>query len=238
MKILVHGCSITAGSGFDGLKDNPDLWPNLISKQLNSTVDNISIAGYDNQGIFIDVFVKALMDDYDLILIQGTALDRTIFSPNQHTLKYPGIKNPFERWLSDFDYRAFHDVYLTINKPIEHWRRFVKLQSIMNKLNAMGHKIYFINAHLSTGRDFFERPDSEFARYLIDANSLPSEELNDMLSYITETKQNIDIDKWIFPYESMYDQLLDVQPDQHPGPETHKLIAKGILDKLTLDQII
>lgn len=234
MRILVHGCSITAGTGFDRLKDEPSLWPNLVGNALNADVNNISVAGYDNQGIFIDSFLESLSGNYDLILIQGTALDRVILSPNQHTRKYLGIKNPFSRWLTDYEYRAFHDAYLTVNKPFEHWNRFAKLQRIMD---LIGDKIYFINAHLSTGRDFFERRDSKFARYLIDSDNQSSEEINVLLAHIENTKGMINLDRWIFPYECVYDQLLDVQPDKHPGPRTHELIANGVLDKLRLDNI-
>ena len=78
MKILVSGCSLTAGWGFDGGPESPEIWPNILAQKLNAEITNVGRSGYDNTGIFLNALEKCTASKYDLVLLQITRLNRVV----------------------------------------------------------------------------------------------------------------------------------------------------------------
>ncbi|MDC1040535.1 hypothetical protein OAQ62_01945 [bacterium] len=82
MKLLVNGCSFSAGSSMQG--SVPWLWPEVISENF-SEVQNISKAGGSNDRILRTTmdFCKKNMEDY-FVIIQWTSAFRHEYYSNQY----------------------------------------------------------------------------------------------------------------------------------------------------------
>lgn len=82
MKLLVNGCSFSAGSTMQG--NVPWIWPMIISENF-SEVHNISKAGGSNDRILRTTmnFCKKNMEDY-LVIIQWTSTFRHEYYSNQY----------------------------------------------------------------------------------------------------------------------------------------------------------
>lgn len=98
MSILVIGDSLSFGSELPdvpeylGLYGNDDAangsilqhsqyaWPSLLAKKLNTTVDNLSIAGGSNDRIFRLAMSESVKNKYNLVICAWTTVDRFDFS--------------------------------------------------------------------------------------------------------------------------------------------------------------
>jgi hypothetical protein len=85
-KILVVGCSMTAGAGLcatvtDPFKidvTDPNLWVNQLCHQLFDTpqVTNLAITGKNNEWIFNETACALVKDHYDVVLVAWSELGR------------------------------------------------------------------------------------------------------------------------------------------------------------------
>lgn len=83
MRLLVGGCSLSSGWGFTS--DNIDqTWPNLLSKKLDAQLTNVSKAGYDNTGIFLNLMEQ--LTSTDSVLVSSYCHEQ-----NSHKSKCMGV---------------------------------------------------------------------------------------------------------------------------------------------------
>ena len=234
LKILVVGDSIPYGYGFSKGINDPAIWPNRLASSLNAEVTNLSVAGYDNQGIFLNTLSGLNSDQFDLVLVQFTNMSRVILSPNVHSIINLSNRQFDSSWsnhLSLNDYNLFHKVFTTLNGNFEHWKRLVK---IIQVLQTNKHNIRFINGMLFWTEDFFKNDRSVFADDLISSINLPDEDIEKCTEQINRDKSTIDLSLWINPFKNFMLSRTDSvsATDNHPGPESHKLYTDIILNSL------
>ena len=203
MKILVSGCSISAGDGFSERIHDPAIYPNKLAEAYGANLVNVSVPGYDNQGIFLNTLEEMLTDNYDLILIQFTSLNRLVVSPNVNTRMC--ISNaPSLPQLENREFHNFYRVLTTINKDFEHLIRLFKIIIILQNLSKeQGYNIKFINGLLHWDEEFFNLYRSKFAYDIIDFHQLPDHKIIQALDIIDSYKKKIDLSMWINPYISL-----------------------------------
>jgi len=236
MKILVSGCSFTSGLKFELEKNDPKIWPNLLSTALNAEVVNVGVSGYDNSGIFLNAVSEFTATNYDLILIQITALNRVVVSPTfegSYVITRYNSSSIFYN-MDDEEYQKFYKSFTKLNNDFEHWKRLILIiKSLQNFINQ-GYNIKIINGLMEWDQSFFTTDDSNFAKNILDFHMLPDKLIQKGLDIINLDKKLINLNHWINPFDSMRKMQIDtvLKSDQHPGPKTHKLVADLILSKL------
>jgi len=237
MKLLVSGCSFSAGHGFPLGINDPNNWTNILSKKLNTTLTNVSLSGHDNPGIFLNFIKELTATDYDLALIQITALNRVILSPTIYGFtKISEYGNNYKDQISDSDYQKFHQVFVRLNQDPEHWRRLMLIIETVQNLVKQGYNIKFVNGFLDWDQEFFQSNNSQFAKRTINAEMLSDNEIEFGLQRINQDKQQIDLNLWINPVNSFHKCRVDTisDTDTHPGPKSQLLYADMILKSLSL----
>jgi hypothetical protein len=237
MKILVSGCSFTAGGGFALQKNDPNIWPNLLASKLNADLVNVGQRSYDNTGIFLNAVSEFTANNYDLILFQITFLNRVVVSPTYKYsvhISYKNISPPYAPHLfSEKEYQEFYRSFMRLNSDFEHWKRLVRIIKTLQNFIDQGYNIKIINGLLEWDQTFFNQTDSNFAKNILNFHSLPNSQIEEGLNIINTDKQQIDLSHWINPFESIRQmQIDDAALDNHPGLKTNKLVADLILSKL------
>lgn len=236
MRLLVGGCSLSSGWGFTS--DNIDqTWPNLLSKKLDAQLTNVSKAGYDNTGIFLNLMEQLTSTDFDLCLFQVTAMNRIVISPNAWGCRlFNPLENISEGILSDPEYSFMAKKFLLINQDIEHWNRLFKIITIIQDLIKQGKQIKFINGLLHWDKCFFTNPEnSKFIKNTIVAENLPDEDIVKFTKILYNQSQSIDLINWINPFTSLKNLSVDYISvnDSHPGLQSHKIFADIIFKGIT-----
>jgi hypothetical protein len=242
MKILVSGCSISYGYGFPMTINDPNIWPNLLAKELNAEVNNVSVPGYDNPGIFLNALREFTTNKYDLILIQLSGLDRVVVSPDIHRSLSLG---PFvdelstsNMFIDEIEKRNFFKTFLRINQSFEHWKRLINIIITVQNLVKQGHNIKFLNGLINWTDEFFNNHDSKFARDVVDSHNLPDDDIKKGLDKINLDKDLIDSTLWINLVKCFRQMQVDQasETDNHPGPKSHKIYTDLILTKLNMEK--
>lgn len=234
MKLLVVGCSLSSGWGFSGGKEDPQIWPNLLAKKLNASVTNLSETGYDNTGIFLNLLEEVISNDYDLILVQLTALKRIVISPNINGHRLIGKDNISNNFVNDRDYLIFFKVLTILNQGFEHWNRLLRILTILQDKRKLNVPIKFINGFLNWDKEFFDNDSSDFMSEILDEKSLPNEKIMIGRKLVNKSKKKINLDLWINPFNSFQSCKIDnVGPmDPHPGVKSQEIFADLVYDNL------
>lgn len=236
MKLLVGGCSFTQGMGFKLGPTDPELWPNVLAKQLNAEVTNVSSMGYDNPGIFLNTVSELTTNHYDLIIMQITTLNRISLSPYYWNTNKVSEYNVNPELINEKDYASFYKSFVKLNGNFEHWKRLVNVLVTVQNLVKQGYNIHLVNGLLDWTPEFFEKDDSDWSKSLIDFHSLPDVQIQEAWDIIRKQKEKIDLSLWINPFESMYATRIDhaSMSSGHPGPISQKLFVEKIVKKLNL----
>lgn len=240
MKILVGGDSVPYGYGFPLVSAEPAIWPNQVANALGAELTNVSVPGYDNTGIFLNILTALSKQKYDLILFQVTNLSRVVLSPNMQgriTLNPQAkgcISEFWSKLLSDKEYDSFYRTFAKVNGDFEHWERFVKMINLTQDLVKQGHNIKFINGLIYWTEDLFKTKNSMFAKELLGYHDLPDDVIAQGLETIHHQTQNINLDLWINPFIPLIKLKVDQASDTdfHPGPISHNIYTELILNHI------
>lgn len=110
MNILAVGCSFTHGCE---LPDTILAWPHILANKVNGSVKNLGFPGGSNDYIFRTALEESLKDQYDLVVVQWSSVDRReiwyrgkpiSISPSSGWLSNPELKG----WIKQY-YVQFHD---------------------------------------------------------------------------------------------------------------------------------
>jgi len=236
MKLLVSGCSLSSGYGFPSTYDDSRIWPNLLANKLGAELTNVSVPGYDNTGIFLNAISEFTATDYDLILVQFTSLERIVISPNVHSRLNISNGYPLDHILGKKENLEFHKSFVMLNKGFEHWKRLAKIIITLQNLNKQGYNIKFINGLLSWDSEFFSGPlsDSKFAKYIIDFDELPDQDIAMAFESIDLDRKQLELDLWLNPFDSFYQHQIDNAPlDHHPGEKSNAMFADLVYNLIT-----
>ena len=223
MKLLVSGCSLSSGWGFD--VNNKQLnWPEQLASRLDATLVNVSVTGYDNPGIFMNFMQELVKEDFDLCLLQVTALERIILSPTWHGSQLCNRLNISNGLLSESDYHKWYKNFLLLNQSAEHWHRLCKIINILQELAYQKKSIRFINGLLDWDYELFNNPSkSMFINRLLDVNNLPDDDIDKFRNIVYNQTKGIDLNLWINPFNSFKNMQIDniSVSDSHPGIASH-----------------
>lgn len=233
MKILVAGCSISSGWGFELEKQDPKIWPNLVGKELTAEIVNVAQTASSNYDIFLQVLLAQQYDSYDATLVQWTGLDRITLASGMDSLIIlnnidPANQSPIFQHVDPKDLLTFSRVMTVINNL---WKPFVDLSRMTQILSQRSNKTYFINGNLPWTTDFFYNPGHDaFTNYLLEIDT----DHKLVKDTIAQIKQNLIPERWINLAQGwQYSKLDLVAPtDAHAGPDSHKFYAQQVVDFL------
>jgi len=244
-KILVCGSSIAAGGGMPMGINDPNTWPNLLSRKLNCQLDNVSSPGFDITEIFLNATKCMDCYHYDLVLLEVPTLSRLILSPNSKgfiNLNFGYSYEDLTPWHKQFDLLKLSKkeieiglkILLIMQSEYHRWKRLVGIISAVQVLNKSGHNVKFINNHLQWTKEFFDNKDSKFARCIINDDVLSDEDIGLGLEDLHQDKQTIDLTLWINPFNSLVDSMIDQAADrEHPGAVSNDITSNKIIHYLT-----
>jgi hypothetical protein len=248
-KTVFTGCSFTAGSGFESMKNEPALWVNLLHSshsKLNQTqLINAGVEGRSNANIFKDTVFNLLtqsnvkylfvewtsMPRYDLSLGLETYNTHQLFMPNMpvvthnlHLITYP---EQYLKKINDRFTALAHDHY-----EIVCLLEYIRLINLLCRLKEC--QVFYINGLCPWDNKYFEKLEntlpSEYTDYTkkqIQTSTRADDEvfeLYDKIHHEYQTAGGIQEGQWLNLYLSMRDQRIDVNDDGlHPGIESNQL---------------
>ena len=260
MKVLLSGCSFSAGVGlsktlvnndtqYAECKDSANLWINL----MYDNVDNIARGGNSNLRIFQMATTALLEKSYDIALIQWTSFmrhewsagfetwDTTVRSILGSTSKSVNLHN--QNLSSDYIQDRVDNFFV-----LEHAHyRIVQLLEYMNILCRIAKitktEIFFINGLCWWDNNFFEKIDyklpSETTKYTQELLDLPNHSDDEYAKLYAQMHSDytfaggIHKSRWLNLYDSMQSNIIDkAYDDAHAGIETNKLYAQKYLTEI------
>ena len=129
----------------------------------------------------------------------------------------------------------FIKIFFELNGRYEHWQRLFKIICSLQQLKKQGYNIHLINGLIDWDQDFFTNSDSQYAKKILNYDSLPDDDIEAGLKEIQKQVKEIDLSLWINPFENFVKLQIDRAPlarDCHPGSGSHEIYTKLILNKL------
>ena len=235
MSLLVAGCSLSSGWGFE---DHAKTWPHIVAKKLDLPLTNLAQTAASNQDIFLSAVNKR--HEYSLRLIQWTALNRITVSPspvNDHV-----ILSVHDRFLEDAalglsqqEIRSFTKVLAVLNQD---WKPYFDLVEMIEILQQEP-ETYFINGLLPWDLEFFSRQwtmpfttTNAFLESLLQINEFDDQQLERLLDQVLRAQSRIDQSRWINLAPSWNSTKVDAVSavDGHPGPLSQINYAGQVLN--------
>jgi len=230
--MLACGCSFTAGTGLEFLKDDPKLWINQLTNKLGYNLTNIAEAGRNNEWIFVETMLELSKHKYDAVVIAWSMIPRI------------NIDLGLELWSTRTRLHADYDVNTNektfnlkwqtslLDKLLEgynfHWD-FLKLVKYVNILKSQHKHIYFVNTYGPWSDNFFTKIDiqlpsdlDEFTQDLLNVKTRDDIEIFQLYNMIHKQYNDaggINSNLWLNLYDSFQKNKLDIvsKTDRHPG---------------------
>jgi hypothetical protein len=253
-KILICGCSFSSGLGMPGERSDKNNWPNLLANKLDTnSVTNVARSGSNNYWIFLETMSSMLRDNYDLVLVQWSAIPRYRF-PVGLSLSY-----------NETSFRS--DAIMTDNKIIkkqrlieikntllqlhnDHWDMLdlVKYVNILIEMqvNLRKSKIFFVNGLGPWSDQYFVKKQikhpsdlDSFTQNLLQVESRDDEEIFKLYNMIHKHYADhggIQEQYWLNLYQPMNQLQIDrIEPnDPHPGLKSQQIFADLFANQITL----
>ena len=259
-KILISGCSFSAGYGMpEGMADEKN-WPNLLANKLGiNSVTNVAKNGSNNHWIFLETISAMLHDHYDLVLVQWSAIPRfnakiglelySVDSMLVDDVNIVGRETIKKEWLMEIKNRLLriHNDHWDILDLVKYINVLIELQ-----VRARQGKIFFINGLGPWSQDYFEKKQislpsdlDQFTYDLLQVDMRDDDEifkLYDMIHEHYSCYGNIQEQQWLNLYQPMTQLKIDtIEPNNdHPGFESQSLFAdlfaQQIINKCALPQ--
>lgn len=235
MKILVAGCSISSGWGFEDQKLSPYIWPNIVARDLPADVTNIAVTASNNYDIFLSVLHEQTVNRYDIVLTQWTGLNRITVSSGLDSyiilnkINPTNVESPVLKNFNVEELKAFSKVITLINND---WKPFIDLAKMTQILSHMPAPNFFINGVSPWSSDFF----NNYSQFEVFTKSLlPIDtDTSKVLQYIQQAKNQLVPERWINLVQGWQQAQIDnvSAVDNHAGSESHKFYAGQVLNFL------
>jgi len=232
--MLVCGCSFTAGTGLEFLKDDPKLWINQLTNKLGYNLTNISKIGRNNDWIFVETMLELSKHKYDAVVVAWSTIPRinvnlglelystiskldgvTTSDINTNTITYT---KKWQKQVGDKLFEAYS----------YHWD-LLKLVKYVNILDSMHKNVYFVNTYGPWPNNFFikqavKKPSNldQFTQDLLNVETRDDIEIFQLYNMIHKQYNDaggINSDLWLNLYDSFEKNKLDIasKTDKHPG---------------------
>jgi hypothetical protein len=254
-KILISGCSFSAGYGMPGGISDEKNWPNLLANKLGiNSITNVAKTGANNHWIFLETISAMMHNHYDLILVQWSAIPRfnakvglelhsvdTMLDDDVNIVGHETIK---KEWLMEIKNRLLriHNDHWDILDLVKYINVLIELQ-----VRARQGKIFFINGLGPWSHDYFEKKQislpndlDHFTYNLLQVELRDDDEIFKLYDMIHENYAyygGIQEQHWLNLYRPMTRLKIDTikSNDDHPGFESQPLFtdlfAQQIINK-------
>lgn len=224
--IYFGGCSITMGAGYVGVQQDPNIYPNVVGKNINHDIVNDAEGGSSNLKIFTKV-AKAIVDDRaDIYVIQWSAPHRHWMYPAPDQGIYIGASaedNCYKKFVEQFQ-KYNHD-YPNLMSIIDYSRILLALAQ------GRSHSVIFVNGMLSWKPDW----NDPYMKSLLE--NLDLKDQKDFQERFDNNVELLDLGTWANLWHSIMEMQEDDAPlDQHPGIKTHRKIADLITAMIDTSQ--
>jgi hypothetical protein len=247
MKILVNGCSYTAGYGLDLEKNDPRLWVNQLFK--DHEVTNLAKSGYNNHSIFVSAAEEIVKEDYDLAVIAWSSIPR--WNANLGFESYSTLTrftneldinlNPnytiSKKWLEDTGdrLRKFHN---------DHWDILDLVRYVNILIKLTNQKVVFVNGLGPWCNNYFRYKDivypSELDVYiqkLLQTETRDDKEICNLYKLMHQSYANaggIREEYWLNLYSSLRSIKIDdvSATNVHPGYLSQDLFVELFRPKI------
>lgn len=254
-KLLVNGCSYTAGQGLDFEKQDSNHYANVLINSVwqpdSVELSNIAVPGQSNEFIFQSTCQAILNNEYDIVFVAWTSYPRYNFfvdfgtSPDHGLIKItPSVVNTYTSARVNFDTNSAKQIQHALNFKHEHYH-ILDVLRWSSILKALHNKVFFINCLLPWDSSFFDHKHIEFPadlskslQNLLDIDSRPDAEVLDLYKKMQNDhslamggpiKSNIFWQTWLNPWQGMNSLRVDNGNDnQHPGPITHRHFGESL----------
>jgi hypothetical protein len=250
------GGSSPTGAGYIGGKESIYIYPKQIEKQ-GFQICNYSIGGANNYEIFLASSKLISESKCDIVVIEWNNFYRFRFYMSPETPLYISAQEIFPPKdyahcmpLSKSDLKSFQRLLILTNHEyysIIQLLEYCWILESMSKLNNT--KLVMVNGYTPWTPDLFNQYNTEtnlanelsvFAKELLDFDNRDDKDILKLLETLHNKFSLLDKSIWTNMFEPFYKFIVDYAPEdgQHPGPESHKHIAKIIIDNLTQREIL
>jgi hypothetical protein len=254
--LLVAGCSFANGSGLPNENKNPKIWANQLAQKLNIIdVNNVAQTGANNYWIFLETMSRLIKKDYDLVIVEWSAIPRYKFHVGLelytvHSLLNKDINLVGHETISAKKLGNIKNFLLKIHN--DHWDilDLVKYANVLIEVQVRTRQkhIFFVNGLGPWSDQYFIKKQitkpSDLDRYtynLLQVDQRDDQEIFDLYNMIHshyESYGGIQESYWLNLYQSMFDTAIDSvsETDRHPGYQSQDFFTdifyRSIQDKL------
>lgn len=248
------GGSIVAGIGFTNLSKNLNIYPNLVASKLDFKVLNYGKGGANNNEIFVKS-LQALIEPPEILVIEWNNLHRFRFYPAPNISMFVSADRvglPESDRVPYFTQKELNVFQKILILSTHDYHEIIKILEYCEIISSMceskNTNLVMINGSVPWTSDLdcdiinsdLSKSLSNFTKQMISFDTRDDLEIIELLE--TLRKKNKIIPKEIWAADQFYGinhYKVDYAPlDNHPGPETHKIIAQNVYDNLLNRNII
>lgn len=251
------GCSMTAGDGFEDLKDSDSLWVNLLAKNISALrqtkIINAGVSGIGNDKIFYNAVKKITEYQPKYAFVQWTGYPRYEFSLGVETYPTRQRFSPVNKVTEYRLHKTFYpenyvkdlkDRFLSLHHPHYGIVQLIEFINTLIKLCTItGTKIFFINGICPWDDGYFVKLDnampSSYTHYtqkILNIDSRSDEEIFKLYDKIHSEYQqagSIQQSYWLNLYKSFLNCKIDTNSDNmHPGVKSNQIYFDFLKESL------
>jgi hypothetical protein len=239
MRVCFNGCSFTVGEGFDP-QDRNCIYDRLLSKKFNFDRVNIAKEGSSNYTIFMRTVEAISSNQYNIIFVQWSALNRIWLSPG------PKCQYFVNDGLPEFSYRNIHlslkekqkfnDTLLLLNHDYQNIFDLIDYCKILNQLALGRTQLVFINGLVPWMSDLtvplsqdLSTLLSTYSKEILDFDTRDDDEIRELFVELQHKFAELDLSNWVNVFNSFNHNIVDCGPlGHHPGVQSHQWMADQI----------
>lgn len=232
-----------------GLREGTKNWPQLMAEELGADYVNLARTGWGNQWIFRDTVEELSRNQYDLVIVQWSAIGRVNLNIGFEAYQTTSRLTP------DTDYNLVNHrtvrgawLYDNILKNVEKVRNpfwdILDVGRYAGTIKRLHGNVWFVNGLCDWPAGFFTRhhdakPDSlgAYTREILQVTERDDDEIDRLYNFMHDQFSQSEgfSDNWINLYHSLHAMKVDdaAPDDLHPGPASQKLFAKLILAEIS-----
>jgi hypothetical protein len=252
-KVLFAGCSFTADCGFTAENIAKYHWPVLLGKHYNLNFDNLAIGGLSNDEIFFRSLETASQNNYRLVVIMWSEIDRkSIYYADNNVDDFTIINNgePCGLNYTEAEVRTYSKLHYTYfnNHYIALKRWLLKIIALQNIFAHNNQPFLFIKGFENYLLDFSKVKyiDNAFLmmsddiKKMLDFDNRPDYYILEKIDIIKRLIQQINKSKWLnFHQASFFDMCIDSADDQkHPGLQTNQLLVDNLIEYIDNNNLL
>jgi hypothetical protein len=249
IKACFNGCSFTWGAGFPPDQRELYIYDRLLAKRFDFDRTNIAAAGASNHVIFMNALEALQQQQYDIMFVQWTGLNRLWLSPGPEIwFKISGVDGPGEfqhntiRMSAQETRQLAHKIYV-LNHDYQNTLDLITYCDTLIKL-AQGHtRMVYVNGLVPWQKDLVSHSLDQISAYtkygLLDFDNHSDEKIQRYFNKIQQKFSALDQSKWVNLFDSFQKMQIDQGPEgHHPGIKSHALLADKISQYLHSENIL